>query len=147
MKYQGSIEINAPLQKVAELFANPKNLKEYQEGFVRKELISGTEGEKGAVSKLYYQHGKHKMELVETITSNQLPHSFEAHYHHKHMDNSMKCTFTALTDKVTQYQTDVKYTRINWIMPRLIAILFPSMYRKPGERWMRNFKVFVEKSL
>ena len=145
MKYQGSIDINQPLELVASLFADPRHIGEYQDGFVKKELISGVEGADGAVSKMYYKEGKREMELTETITANRLPHSFEAIYHHKHMDNTMKATFTVLGDNVTRYETVVEYTRINWFMPRLIAILFPAMYRKPGERWMRNFKAFAEK--
>ena len=41
MKYYGSIDIKQPIKKVTELFADPKNLKEYQEDFIRKELVSG----------------------------------------------------------------------------------------------------------
>ncbi len=145
MKFNGSIDINQPLEKVAELFANPNYLKEYQEGFEKKELISGEVGEEGAISKMYYKNGKHEMVLTETIVSNKLPHSFEAFYHHKHMDNTMKCTFTPLENGGTRYETAVVYTRINWFIPRLIAILFPGMYRKPARRWMENFKNFAEK--
>ena len=145
MKHKGSIEINQSLNKVAALFADPKYLKEYQDGFVKKELVSGNEGEVGAVSNMYYQHGKYDMELVETITKNDLPHSFEAHYSHKHMDNTMKCNFTALDDNRTKYEFEFEYTRIDWVMPRLMAILVPSMYRKPAEKWLRQFKEFVEK--
>ncbi|WP_281986590.1 SRPBCC family protein [Aquimarina aggregata] len=144
MKYKGSIDINQPLAIVTALFADSKNLVKYQDGFQKKELIKGTEGQDGTVSKLYYKSDKHEMELTETIIANRLPHTFEAFYHHKHMDNTMKTTFTALSDEQTRYETEVEYTRINWVMPKLIAILFPSMYRKPGERWMKNFKTFAE---
>ncbi len=144
MKYKGSIDINQSLAIVTALFADSKNLVKYQDGFQKKELIKGTEGQDGAVSKLYYKSDKHEMELTETIIANRLPHTFEAFYHHKHMDNTMKTTFTALSDEQTRYETEVEYTRINWVMPKLIAILFPSMYRKPGERWMKNFKTFAE---
>ena len=85
------------------------------------------------------------MVLTETITSNQLPDSFEATYHHKHMDNTMKCTFKALGDNKTRFEYEYEYTRINWIMPKLLAILFPGMYRKQGEKWMQQFKESVEK--
>ncbi len=145
MKFKGSIDIKAPIDKVTAFFADPKYLKEYQEGFIRKELISGTPGTAGAKSKMYYKMGKGEMELTETVTSNELPHRFEGHYHHKHMDNTMVCTFSVLGDNETRYESEIEYTRINWIMPRLMAILFPSMYRKPAQRWMNNFKVFVEK--
>ena len=145
MKFKGSVDIDQPQEKVTALFADPKYLKEYQEGFVKKELLSGIVGEKGAISKMYYNDGKHEMELTETITANNLPDSFEASYHHKHMDNTMKCTFIPLDENRTKYEYEFEYTRINWIMPKLIAILFPSVYRKQGEKWMNNFKVFAEK--
>ncbi|GAA4278375.1 SRPBCC family protein [Aquimarina mytili] len=145
MKFRGYKDINQNIDKLTELFADPKYLKEYQDGFIRKELVSGNEGQDGAVSKMYYQYGKGEMELTETITANRLPNSFEASYHHKHMDNTMKCTFTPLGDKKTRYEYEFEYTRINWIMPKLIAILFPGMYKKPAEKWMNQFKEFVEK--
>lgn len=146
MKHKGAIEINQTLEKVAALFSDPRNLKEYQDGFVKKELISGEQGKVGSVSKMIYKHGKQDMILTETITKNELPHSFEAYYHHKHMDNTMKCNFTALDDKTTKYEFEYEYTRIDWIMPRLMAILFPSMYRKPAEKWLRQFKDFAERN-
>ena len=145
MKYKGSIDINKPQPKVAELFADPNYLKEYQDGFQKKELVSGQMGQEGAVSKMYYKYGKRDMELTETITANRLPDSFEATYHHKHMDNTMKCTFVPLGDDKTRYEYEFEYTRINWVMPKLMAILFPGMYKKPAEKWMRQFKEFVEK--
>lgn len=145
MKFSGSIDIDKPQHVVAAFFADPQHLGEYQEGFLRKELVSGTAGQDGAVSKMYYQMGKGEMELTETITSNQLPEVFEGHYHHKHMDNTMKCRFIALSDNKTRYTSEIEYTRINWVMPRLMAMLFPGMFRKPAQRWMNNFKEFVEK--
>jgi len=145
MKFQGSIDINKSRDTVVALFADPQHLKEYQDGFVRKELVNGKEGKDGAVSKMYYKYGSRDMELTETITANRLPESFDASYHHKHMDNTMKCTFTSLADDKTRYGYEFEYTRINWFMPKLMAILFPGMYRKQGEKWMRQFKEFAEK--
>ena len=144
MKFKGSIDIDKPQAVVARYFADPQYLSEYQEGFLRKELVSGQPGQQGAISNMYYKMGKSEMELQETIIANHLPQSFEGHYHHKHMDNTMKCTFTPLSENKTRYESEVEYTRINWVMPRLMAILFPGAYRKPAERWMRNFKDFVE---
>ena len=145
MKYKGSIEINKPIELVTRLFADSKNLKEYQDGFVRKELISGQDGENGAVSKMYYQYGNRDMILTETVLNNNLPVSFEAFYHHQHMDNTMKCQFKAMGPNLTKYEYEFEYTRISWVMPKLMAILFPGMYRKQGDKWMRQFKEFVEK--
>lgn len=145
MKFKGSIEIKKPILLVTELFADTNSLKEYQDGFVRKELVSGQEGKNGAISKMYYKYGSRDMILTETIINNNLPDSFEAFYHHKHMDNTMKCQFKALDTNLTKYEYEFEYTRMNWIMPKLIAILFPGMYRKQGEKWIRQFKEFVER--
>ena len=145
IKHTGAIEINKPIETVTRLFADSNCLHEWQDGFIRKELQSGQEGQKGAVSKMYYKYGKHDMELTETVVANNLPVSFEAFYHHKHLDNTMIANFTALSADKTLYEYTYEYTRMAWIMPRLMAILFPGIYRKQGEKWMRQFKEFVER--
>jgi hypothetical protein len=144
MKFKGSIDIDKPRDMVAKIFSDPGNLKHYQDGFVKKELVSGKQGQEGAVSKMYYQYGGRDMELTETVTANRLPESFEASYHHEHMDNIMKVKFIALDDDKTRYEYEFEYTRINWVLPRLMAILFPGTYREQGETWIRQFKEFVE---
>ena len=145
MKYKGYIDINKPQNKVADLFSNPKNNKEYQDGFLKKELISGQSGKDGAVSKMYYKFGKRDMELTETIIANRLPESYEAFYHHPHMDNTMKCRFLPLNDNRTRYEYEFEYTRVSWILPKIMVTLFPAMFRKQGEKWVTQFKEFVEK--
>lgn len=144
IKFNGYIDINRPVELVAELFADPNNLKEYQDGFVRKDLVEGEAGQVGAISKMIYLYGKNEMELIETITENNLPESFAANYHHVHMDNTMKCSFKSLSDDQTRYAYEYEYTRIEWVIPRLMTILFPNMYRKQGEKWITQFKDFVE---
>ena len=144
MKHSGHIDINKPVDHVTAIFENPDYLVEYQDGFVKKELISGTAQQAGAKSMMYYEHGGRTMELEETITTNDLPHKFEAFYHHKHMDNTMKARFEALSDDQTRYHYEYEYTRINWILPKLMAILFPGMYTKPAEKWLQQFKEFAE---
>ncbi len=143
-KIVGSIVINKPIDLVTKLFLDPSNLNEYQDGFVKKELISGVEGEDGCESTMFYKYGKQDMILKETVTSNKLPDSFEAFYHHKHMDNTMKCYFTNIDDNRTRYDYEYDYLRINWVMPKLISILYPAMYRKQGQKWIDQFKAFVE---
>ena len=145
MKISGSIKIRKPKEEVVRYFADPQYLGEYQEGFVRKEHVSGEPQTPGAVSTLFYEGNGRKMELTETITTNNLPDTFEAFYHHKHMDNTMKCSFREIDANTTDYLYEFEYTRINWVMPKLMAILFPGVYRKQGEKWMNNFKLFVEK--
>jgi hypothetical protein len=130
MKFKGSIEIGKSKNEVTEFFADPKYLSYYQDGFISKELVRGEFEKEGAISKINYKHGNHKMVLTENIITNQLPDTFESHYHRKHMDNTMKSKFIALNSNRILYEYEFDYTRVHWFLPKLIAILFPGMYRK-----------------
>ena len=55
VKFTASIEIKQPLEKTIALWQNPENYKHWQEGFISKELLSGTAGEVGAVSEEPHQ--------------------------------------------------------------------------------------------
>lgn len=145
MKHQGTLIIDKPRETVVAIFMNPDYNSQYQDGFVKKELVKGMANQEKAISKMYYKYGNRDMILTETVVRNALPNSFEAFYHHKHMDNTMKCTFTEIAPGKTRYNYEYEYTRIDWFMPKLMAILFPGIYRKQGDKWMRQFKEFVEK--
>lgn len=144
MKFTCTIIINKPKEQVATLFANPDYLKEYQDTFICKELISGESGKNGAVSKMLYKMGKGEMELTETIIENNLPDSFYAEYHHKHTDNTMRCTFESKDDNNTIYSSEIHYTSIRGFMPKAMAFLFPSVFKKQVNKWLVNFKNFAE---
>lgn len=145
MKFKCIVAINRSKDVVAKYFENPDYLIEYQDGFLGKELVSGTHGENGAVSKMLYKMGKGQMELTETIIENNLPHSFYAQYQHKHMDNTMLCKFIELDANNTQYISEIHYTKFRGFMPKLMAFLFPSMFKRQVDKWLLNFKNFVEK--
>lgn len=144
MKFNCSVTINQPLEKVVKLFKDSNNKKAYQTGFLRQELVSGEEGQKGAISKIYFKSGSQEMELTETIITNQLPHTFIGQYHHRLMDNTMKSTFTKINTLQTRYVTEIEYTEFRGMMPKLMAYFFPDTFRKPPQKWLNNFKKFVE---
>lgn len=145
MKYVGAIEINKSKEEVVKYFEDPQYPKNHQDGFLRKVHISSEKGQKDVVSKMYYKQGKGEMELTETILVNNLPDSFEGFYHHKHMDNTMKTSFIAIDENTTKYVTEVEYVAFRGFMPKMLGLFFKGMFRKQGEKWMVNFKNFVEK--
>ena len=144
MKISGHILIDKPIATVIRFFGDPAYLSAYQDGFIKKEHLSGDEGKEGAIAMLYYKNGKHQIDLEETITKNELPKNFEAIYRHKHMDNTMKCSFKAVSNNQTRYNYEYHYIRMT-AMPRLMSWLNPGMFRKPAEKWLQQFKDFVEK--
>ncbi len=145
MKFTCTVFIKKPQQVVADFFANVDYLGEYQEGFQKKELLSGEPWQEGAVSKLYYQNGKRKMELTETILKNELPNVFLAAYFHTHTENTMKSTFTIIDPNETRYDAEIHYTKFKGAVVKIMAFLFPSFFKKQVQKWLNNFKIFVEK--
>jgi len=98
VKFTASIEIKQPLEKTIALWQNPENYKHWQEGFISKELLSGTAGEVGAVSLIKLDFNKDIMELTETIQVSDLPNEFKVLIEHKHMSNTMNSKFTSIND-------------------------------------------------
>ncbi len=145
MKFLCSVEINKPKTDVVRYFKDPEYLGEYQDTFIKKEVQSGVPGENGTISKMYYRHGKGTMELTETIEDNNLPEYFRAFYHHKHTDNYMTSRFSAISDNVTRYDAEIEYTALRGFMVKVVSKLFPSMFRKQVQKWLDNFKTFVER--
>lgn len=145
MKFTCTVYINKPRQEVVDFFTNPDHIHEYQEGFQRKELISGAPWQKGCISKIYYQNGKRKMELTETVLLNDLPNEFLADYFHTHTENTMKSTFSVINTNETRYDAEIDYTKFKGPIVNIMAFLFPSFFKKQVQKWLINFKHFVEK--
>ncbi|NNE28656.1 MAG: SRPBCC family protein, partial [Saprospiraceae bacterium] len=136
--------IALPKEKVVELWENPDNLVHWQDGFMGMDHISGNPGQAGAKSLMKYQFKRGLMELEETILENQLPDRFAGQYDHKHMTNTMVNTFTELPNGDTRWSSEIEYTKFKAFLPRLMAFLFPGMFRKQAQKWFDQFKTFSE---
>ena len=147
MRFTCTIEVNAPISKVAQLFDNKNKLKEWQDGFVSYEPVSGKPGTKGAIARVNYKTGKNTFALTETILVKNMPNEITALYEHKHMTNTMSNIFTALNAGKTRLETEIHYTKFNGFVPRLMASLMPGMFKKQTQKWLDSFKVFAEKEL
>ncbi len=142
MKFTCTVDINCDRAKVVEIFSNPDNLKHFQEGFKSKEHLKGVPFENGSTAKLTYE----KLELIETILENNLPDSFKALYEHKHMTNTMKVSFQDLGNNKTHYISEIHYTKFNGFLIKLMAKIFPGMFRKQVLKWMHLLKDYCEKA-
>ncbi len=144
-KFKGSVIISKPVKVVTEMFLDPNNLKHYQNGFKRKDLILGDIGQEDSVSRLYYKFGRKNVMLEETVLINKLPESLVLLYHSRDMDKMMKCSFVEVDEQTTRFEYEYEYIRVSWFLPRLTFILFPNSYKKRDDKWNRQFKEFVEK--
>ena len=144
MKYTCTVDINLPIEKVAELWNDEQHFGKWQDGFQSIEHLEGEPHTAGAKSRILLAQGKRKMELTETIITNNLPEEKKALYVHIHMTNTQTTRFQQLSPSQTRYISEVEYTQFNGFMPKLMARLFPGMFRKQSQKWMDQFKAFAE---
>jgi uncharacterized membrane protein len=144
LKFNCDIEVDSPVERVAELWADPENLQYWQEGFLSIEHLSGEKGQAGAKSKMRYLMRNKEMDLFETILNNGLPREFKGQYDHEMMSNTMLTRFTETESGGTLYWSEFHYTEMKGFTMKLMARLFPSMFKKQVMKWMVNFKNHVE---
>ncbi len=143
MKYTCTIDINAPIETVVSLWEDETSFKYWQDGFVRIDHLSGMTNAVGAKSKILLKD-KFEIELIETILIADLPREKKALYEHKHMTNTQSSRFESLGDDHTRYTSEVEYTQFNGFIIKLMARLFPSKFKAQSQKWMNQFKAFVE---
>ena len=144
MKYTTEIEINKPVDKVIELFDNPKNMNKWMEGLQSFEHISGTSGQVGAKSRLKFKMRNREMEMIETVTVRNLPDEFSGTYEGKAGLSIIKNKFIQLPDNRTRYINEHEI-QFNGFM-KIIALLMPGAFKKQSMKYLIAFKEFAEKS-
>lgn len=144
MELRNEIIIDAPMEFVASYIRRSDHFDKWQDDFQSATLLEGNKNEVGAKTRMLYKFGKSDMELIETVRSNNLPNSFEALYEHKHMDNTMYSSFEDQGNGKTLYATQVNYIELKGLMIKIMAKLFSGKFKKGPEKWMQQFKTFVE---
>ena len=142
MKYSQEIIIDAPIQKVIQLFDDPNQMDKWMKGLISFEHLSGTQGQPGAKSKLKFQMGKREIEMIETITVRNLPHEFSGTYDAKGVHNIVKNYFEEISENQTRYTTENEFQMKGFM--KIMAWLMPAAFKKQSMEYLVNFKNFVE---
>ena len=144
MRYQLESSINLPRDRVIELFDSFENLKEWQEGLVSHEHLSGEPGQPGAKTKLLYDMGKRRLEMIETIITRNLPDEFSGTYDAKGVHNIVRNYFYD-QGETTRWVLDSDFRFHGWM--RLMSLFMPSsMFKKQTRKTMDAFKQFAERA-
>mgnify|MGYP006138678425 CR=1 FL=1 len=106
--------------------------------------MEGVKGIEGVKSKLIYNKGS--MILEETILVFKYPSEKKGLCEHKHMSNTKHTRFTDIGNGETLNTSELDYLKFKSFSPKLMALLFPGMFRKISEKWMKQFKDFAEAS-
>jgi len=141
--YTVSIDIELPRDRVIELFDDPDNLPKWQPGLQSFEHVSGDPGQPGAVSRLVYVNGRHRIELTETITKRDLPDHFDGRYEWSGGSNTLHNTFVELAPDRTRWESTCAY-QLESLPLKIMGALAPGMFRKQNMTFLQNFKAFCE---
>jgi hypothetical protein len=153
MKYDVSIEITLPREKVVQLLADPAHLHKWLRGLVLHEPISGAHGQVGTTSRVVMQMGKQKIECTETITRREpadlhgIPSGSVVHFDREIVGKGM---WSAVRDRLTEagpqstlWESESEY-RFDSLLMRLVGLLMPGAFRKQSLLHMQDFKAFAE---
>jgi hypothetical protein len=142
MRYTVSIELELPRDRVVELFDDPQNMPRWQEGLRSFEPLEGEPGQPGARSRLVFQMGKRRIEMIETITERSLPELFSATYDTKGVHNVVHNRFVELSPQRTRWESENEF-RFQGSM-RIVGFLFKGAFPKQSLKYLQDFKAFAE---
>jgi hypothetical protein len=146
MKFTCTTEINAPREKILKLFLDSSRYPEWQDGFISIQTLGGKPWEKGTTSRVIYKNGKMTIDLKETILVSNLPEEVTGLYEHEHMVNTMTNRFTLLGQTRTRYAAEIDYTKFIGVIPKLMALLLPGIFKRQVQKRLDSFKDFVEQT-
>ncbi|MDG2258714.1 MAG: hypothetical protein P8L68_09510 [Paracoccaceae bacterium] len=106
------------------------------------EHVSGEAGQPGNVHKLYHKMGKREMEMIETITENDMPKRFVATYESGGVWNIVENDFTENSDGTTHWHIDTEFRCTGFM--RIMTALMPFMFKKQTAKMQTDFKAFAE---
>jgi uncharacterized membrane protein len=143
MEYEAEITINLPRARVIELFDNADNMAHWQPGLQSFEHISGEPGQTGAKSKLVYEMNGRTIEMVETITSRNLPDEFSGTYDAPGVHNILVNRFYEDGPDKTRWVMVSEFQFTNLLM-KVMGLIMPGSFRKETMANLERFKAFAE---
>ena len=143
MNYTCEIEIEKPVDEVVGLFDNVDNMYEWMIGLESFEHLSGTPSEPGAKSKLRFKMGKREMEMVETITSKNLPEEFSGTYEADGTLNIVKNSFVPVGEDRTKWVAEHEF-QFGTTGMKIMGFFMPWAFKRQTMKYLQSFKDFAE---
>lgn len=143
MQYTQEIIIDAPRDRVVELFTDPTHFAEWQPGLECYELVSGAQSQTGAKAELTTRAGNRVTGMTETIESNLLPDELIAIYETHGVWNRVVNQFVEVDDHTTRWIADNEF-RFEGV--RKALGLLEGSFQRESSNIMDLFKGFVERT-
>ena len=143
MKFKRETLINKPRVDVWQAFDNIENMQKWQPSLTNHELLSGTLGRPGAVSKLTYKEGEREFALVEKVTHRNEPNELDGVYENVFADNIVKNRFIEQGKDQTLWVVETEF-RFKTLLMKIMGNVLKKNYVKRTQRDMQHFKEMAE---
>ena len=143
MKFKLETTINKPRTDVWQAFDNIENTQKWQPSLTDRELLSGTLGRPGAVSKLTYKEGEREFTLIEKVTHRDEPSEFDGVYENNFADNIIKNKFIEQGKDQTLWVIETEF-KFKTLVMKIMGNVLKKNYVKRTEQDMQRFKEMVE---
>lgn len=142
MKYSSEIIINQPIEKVIRLFDNQSNMFKWMEGLQKVTPLTKVQGQVGSKMEMYFEFGKRKLHIVETILKKQLPKSMSCQYNSIGTKNIVHINFEPIGNNKTRYWTESEFKFKGLFV--LMKLFSSKMFKKQSYKYLVDFKNFAE---
>jgi hypothetical protein len=137
------IEIEAPLRRVADLFADPENATKWMEDVIAYEPVSGASGMPGSRYRLV--SNDQRMTFTATVVSRDLPEESRLILESPTVQVDVKTTFAALPSGHTELVSEEIF-RFKGLFAKVFGFFARRAIGNAHRRHMESFKRFAERT-
>lgn len=143
MKFKLETIINKPRADVWNAFDNIENMPKWQPSLISHEIMDGTPGQPGAISKLTYKEGEREFALIEKVTHRDELNELDSMYENDFADNIIKNKFIEQGKDQTLWIIETEF-KFKTIVMKIMGNILKKNYVKRTERDMQRFKEMAE---
>ena len=143
MRFKLEVPIHRPRAEVWKAFDNPENMKIWQPSLVSFQVISGKQGQPGAVSRLTYAENSREFSLIEKVTGRDEPNRLDGMYENEFADNSISNTFIEQGTDETLWVMETEYRFKTLIMKIMGPLMKKNLVARTAAD-MQRFKEMME---
>lgn len=144
MKDTVVVDINAPLEEVAALHANPATNTKWMDDVERYEPLSGEQGMPGSTYRLVPKQGS--MVFTATVVNRNLPNALRLSLDASNVTVDVQAILSTLADGRTRLVSEEEF-KFKGLWSRVFSLFARPAIRKAHRKHIEAFKRFAEREL
>lgn len=142
--YEASTEVNKPIEEAWAVLSDSSRVDEWLQDIKRMEPVSGTPGEKGAVTHIYIDQNGEEMMMTETITASNPPRYVAMTFGMDFMNMDYEMHLKEKDGK-TVISTKSLIRGNDWVARSILAFM-PGLMKEQEETNLENLKQLINRN-